>query len=436
MKLSHLHIVCWLLIIGSTLYAQDPQEKLIKRLAGGQQVKPDEMVSFKSDYSYARAIQELSLLSKKFAGKIIVDTSPTKKDETKTIGANIEGMHWKDALEVIIRQNENWYEETPEYFLVFSAKEGKKDVGPTGQVQTQAAGAQGAVPAGSTTQAPPVVVDSAKIYASTKEITISAVMLEINQTKLRESGLSFSIFRGSNVNLGFEFTGASSVSKKVVSASISPTGKGMSVDVNAAISFFETEGYGEVISRPVVRVRSGGAGMTQVGQDFSVITKDFSGNPIQTFYHAGTMLNVSPRIWRYNDIDFIDLNYTITKSVPNITSVSTLIDKQEVSGKLLMMDGEKAYVTGLITSNQLTTREGIPFLKDLPWWVFGLRYVFGYDQASTTKKELIVFLEAKIEPTVEERAANQLIGNDKILQERINKNREEVEKRKKQIFKD
>lgn len=440
MKLSHFHIVCWMLIVGSTLFAQDPQRKLFERLASGKQVKPEEVVSFKSDYSYARAIQELSLLAKKYAGKIIVDTSPVYKDEAKTIGVGIQGMHWKDALDAIARQNENLCEENPEYFLVFSIKEGKKDVGPAGQVQpqtqVQVAGAQGAVPAGGTTQAGPVVIDSAKIYASTKEITISAVMLEINQSKLRESGLSFSIFRGSNVNLGFEFTGASNVGKKVVSATINPTGKGMSVDVNAAISFFENEGYGEVISRPVVRVRSGGGGKTQVGQSFSVITKDFSGNPVQSFYEAGTILSVSPKIWRYNDVDFIDLAYTITKSTPSITAVSSIIDKQEAVGKLLMMDGERTYVSGLISSNQLTTREGIPLLKDLPWWVFGLRYIFGYDQASTQKKELIVFLEAKIEPTVEERAANQTMENDKSLKERINKAREEVDKRKKQIFKD
>ena len=429
MKLSHLQIVCWLLVAGSTLYAQDPQKKLFERLARGQQVRPDEVVSFKNDYPYVKAIQELNVLSKKFKGKMIVDTSPLFRDETKAIGIGIQGMHWKDALDAIARQNENFCEENAEYYLIFSAKEGRRDLGPAGQSQQQITGDQGAAQGG-------WMVDSAKIYAATREITISAVMLEINQSKLRESGVSFSIFRGSNVNLGVEFTGAASVSKKVLSATLNPTSKGLSVDVNAAIAFFENEGYGEVISRPVVRVRSGGIGSTQVGQDFSVRTRDFQGNPIETFYHAGTMLNVSPKIWRYKDIDFIDLTYTITKSVPNITSVATLIDKSEVTGKLLMLDGEKTYVTGLITSNQITSREGIPLLKDLPWWFFGLRYIFGYDQASTTKKELIVFLEAKIEQTIEERSANQTVGNDKTLQERIDKTREEVEKRKKQIFKD
>ncbi len=33
-----------------------------------------------------------------------------------------------------------------------------------------------------------------------------------------------------------------------------------------------------------------------------------------------------------------------------------------------------------------TERVGIPFLKDLPWWVFGIRYLTGSDKAVTTKK--------------------------------------------------
>jgi len=40
----------------------------------------------------------------------------------------------------------------------------------------------------------------------------------------------------------------------------------------------------------------------------------------------------------------------------------------------------------------------------LPWWVFGLRYIFGYDSKNIVKRELIVLLKAEILPSLEDRA--------------------------------
>ncbi len=45
----------------------------------------------------------------------------------------------------------------------------------------------------------------------------------------------------------------------------------------------------------------------------------------------------------------------------------------------------------------------MPILKDLPWWFFGLRYLFGYDSKQVVKRELLVMLKADILPSVEER---------------------------------
>lgn len=45
----------------------------------------------------------------------------------------------------------------------------------------------------------------------------------------------------------------------------------------------------------------------------------------------------------------------------------------------------------------------MPFLKDLPWWFFGLRYVFGFESKSYKKKELLILIRGEILPTLEER---------------------------------
>jgi type IV pilus assembly protein PilQ len=45
----------------------------------------------------------------------------------------------------------------------------------------------------------------------------------------------------------------------------------------------------------------------------------------------------------------------------------------------------------------------VPVLKDLPWWVFGLRYLFGYDATNYKKKELVVLMRAQMVPLLEDR---------------------------------
>ena len=57
------------------------------------------------------------------------------------------------------------------------------------------------------------------------------------------------------------------------------------------------------------------------------------------------------------------------------------------------------------------SRRGVPFLKNLPKWFFGLRYVFGRTQRSTTQKELIISLEANLVDPIRERTAKQLPSN-------------------------
>jgi type IV pilus assembly protein PilQ len=58
----------------------------------------------------------------------------------------------------------------------------------------------------------------------------------------------------------------------------------------------------------------------------------------------------------------------------------------------------------MYSNDEVIVRQGVPLLKDLPWWVFGLRYLFGFDSKQVIKRELLLLLKADILPTIEERA--------------------------------
>jgi type IV pilus assembly protein PilQ len=389
-------------------WAQAQPEQAVRRAAQGKVVNQEELVSFKADVPYSKAVQSLGELSKKIDGKLLIDKSPLQGKD-KTIGINIESMYWKDALELILRSNQLWYNDYPEYIEIVSLEEIGKQLGE----QTQKEGAsKNAPPSQSgtptpTTPATPVVVDSSDYYAKLREVSISSVFFDVNKTKLAESGVSFSIFRGKGLNLQMNVTGASKVTKQAFSAELQPILPNQAVSIDAAISMFESEQYGDVIARPQITVRSGTSQMIQIGQDFSVFEKDFSGNTTQKFYPTGTILTVRPKIYKVGDMEFIDVQYKVEQSSFTSSTVTTVINRNMASGSLTLLNGEEGYIGGMYSNDELFLREGVPLLKDLPWWVFGLRYLFGYDSKKIVKRELIILIKAEILPTLEERAVKQ-----------------------------
>ncbi len=401
---------CGILLVGGSVFAQSQEEQKIRRAARGKDVvTQEELVNFKNDVPYAQAIESLSALSKKFLKKPIIDPSPL----TMKINVEIQSMYWRDAFELILRTNNLWYVDQPDYIQVMPV---------------------GALPATAGAPITPGAVmtraDSGQILARTRDVMISAIFVEIDQSKLREVGISYSIFRGRDLNLGVEFVGSDRVSSNIFTATVAPTSKKLSVDIGAALRIFESEQLGEVIARPQSTVRSGATGRVQIGTDFSVKERDFSGNVMDRFYSTGTILQVTPTVYTYGKTVLIDLTYQATRSNVTPGTVSTLINKTESQAKLLLLDGEESYVAGLVIKEEITTREGIPLLKDLPWWVFGLRYVFGYDKVSVTQKDLLILLRADLVPTVDERI-EQLSKARNVIQEKLKEGREELEKRMK-----
>jgi general secretion pathway protein D len=407
-KRSIIFVTCCLFLLVNGLLAQTPEEKKLRRAAEGKGAyTQDELVSFRSEVPYKQAMESLSALSKKFLKKPIVDPAPL----TTPINVEIRSMYWKDAMELILRTNNLWYQEFDDY------------------IQVATVGALAVTGAGTPTgiSAP---IDSSAIISKTREVTISAIFLEINKVKLRESGISFNIFRGRDLNLGVQFNGSTTVSSDLFGVTVSPTNPKLAVNIDAALRIFESEQIGEVIARPQTTVRSGGRGRLQVGTDFSTKERDFSGNVLDRFYSTGSILDVSAKVYRYGSTDFIDLTYHVERSTVTPGTVSTLINKSQSEGRSILVNGEETYVGGLYSNEDNTTRQGIPLLKDLPWWVFGLRYIFGYDKVEVTRKELIILMRAELVPTVEDRVKD-LAKERNIIQDKLKEIQQDVDKKTK-----
>jgi type IV pilus assembly protein PilQ len=195
-------------------------------------------------------------------------------------------------------------------------------------------------------------------------------------------------------------------------------------------NFLESNQLGEVIASPQITVRDRVKGEIQVGSDFSTREKDFAGNTIERFYSTGTIIRVTPYVLNENGKNYIllDLNVERSSAIPG--QISTEIKKTKANTNVLLLDGEETIIGGLFINEDKKERTGIPILKDLPWWVFGIKYLAGRDVVSTARKELIIVLKAKLNPSLYERVVSR---EKNLIGDKVEEYDQQIEKIKSQI---
>lgn len=371
---------------------QAPQERREFR----EFTPPDAIVSMEKQLSFDRAIAELNEISKRYTGRILIDP----KRRNGEIGIHIEAMHWRDALERILRHNQLWYEEREDHFLIIPDPD-------------------------FVVHDPDIPVDPDRPTLRTREVNISAVFFEVNHSKMRESGIRWDFLR-TDAEFGEIRAGVGSarlpdpnigiIDREDRAGEIEITPTWSFANLNALLRLFEGTDIGEVIASPEVTVRSGQTGRIQVGEDISIKQRDFAGNIIDQFISTGTIIDVTPEVIVEDGIPFISLEISAERSTGTPGIVSTVIAKAEAETRVILLDGEETVIGGLYVTEERVLREGVPILKDLPWWFFGLKYIFGYNRIQKDKQELIILLKADLVPTLEERIAAE--RDRRLIQER------------------
>jgi type IV pilus assembly protein PilQ len=348
---------------------------------------PQELVSIAPTTPLDRALTAISEISKKFTGKIIIDT----ERRTMPINVDIQGMQWKDALEAICRKNDIWFTEYENYIQIGAAAGSEAGKNQPGAITTTGTGGAG-----------DVEIHKEPANFRSREVKISTVFFEVNLTKLDQAGIDWKFMKStSNVDINSSFLGATQVTSTIFKTEVTPHVSFANLDFIASI--FSNYELGEIMSSPDIVVRSGQEGRIQVGQDFSIRERDFAGNLIDKFYSAGTIAKVTPQVITEQGVSFIHMNVDVERSDVQPGAISTIINKTKATTNLLLLDGEETIIGGLYNSENDVVREGIPFLKDLPWYVFGLRYLFGFNSDNLVKKELVILLKAELVPTLQER---------------------------------
>lgn len=384
MKLTYILVPLFLILTIQPVLSQD-------RLPVREYVNPDETVVISRDVPFTSALQLLEEFSIESTGKIFVNRTTFEGQ----IGIDIPQMHWQDALHYITSNNDLYINEQNRYFEIL-----------TSPVQTRTV----ADTSGEPTEEKPVDFFS-------REIEISATFFQGDRSLIRELGIDWTTLQNDKVRISS--AGASNVTQEFFEVDLNlPDILSSGWDINALFSAFESTGNGEIIASPSIKVIDGEEGFIQVGQDFSIKQRDFAGNVTDQFFETGTILRVTPRVLLHEGSPFVYMTVSAERSTAQPDPVSTIVNKQQANTEILLLSGESTVIAGLYETEVSYTRRGIPILKDLPGWFFGLRYLFGYESTENSVQELVILIKATLVPTLEERLLEPFRGRQELLDER------------------
>ena len=398
------------LFLATALYAQASDRP------PREYTNPEEMISFDRSTGFADAIEVLNSFANQFENRILLDRTGT----TGAIGVSLPPMHWKDALNYLLRVKNLVVIESPDMYEIVTREEADRTTRPAEERVT------------------PGLPDEIRISTKTREVRINATFFEGDRRALREIGVDWSTLtnnvpanirdfisdQGSeqipDTDFGNQFvsvntTGAQNVSQNVFNSLINLGELGGGISVQALFSAFEADNLGKILATPSVKVIDGEEGRIQVGQDFSIKQRDFAGNVTDQFFSTGTILLVTPQVIEYGDTTLIYLDMRAERSSAQPDPVSTVINKQEANTHALLLDGESTVIAGLYRTERSEIRRGIPILKDLPGWFFGLKYLFGYNSTDVLESELVVILQAELEDPIETRLARAFQSQGQLL---------------------
>ncbi len=384
------------------------QVELEKRVSG--YYNPSELVTISKEVSFDEALEMLNAVSQFITGKSIVSTVSIKSP----IGLEINRMPYKTALNIIVNLMGLMYEEEENRIVVQrKITEEEKKL-------------------------------SDDIFADTdaREISISAVFFEADMEKSREVGIDWkAVFSKNDISIGTDLRTKSIPAQTQGQQQAIPPGFETSTasrfdigdfkgNVTAMFRFFETQNLGEIIASPSITVRDKQKGRIQVGSDFSIKQRDFSGNIIDRFYSAGSIIEVVPYVYQKNELLYVLLKISVERSSFFPTELTTEVKKTAAASDVLLLDSEQTVIGGLYVNEENVVRTGIPFLKDLPWWVFGIRYLAGSDQKVIRKKEVIILIKADVLPTLEERFTQKDLQNESLIREKLREDERDMNKHK------
>ncbi len=225
----------------------------------------------------------------------------------------------------------------------------------------------------------------------TKQIKISAQLLEVQTSTLHQLGVDWTVIPSLEGNNNMSISQQSLQSMVEADRIGNFTYSTVQTDFNldAAIAAMVETNKAKIVAHPEITTVDNKEAFIQMGQKVPIKQFDASGNTVITFVEVGTILKVVPHVTSEGRI--------LMKLRPERSSYQfdpngVIINTNNAETNVVVDDGQTAVIGGLTTQEETKLQRGIPILKDIPI----LGYLFGYTKKQITNHDLVIF----VTPTV------------------------------------
>jgi type IV pilus assembly protein PilQ len=224
--------------------------------------------------------------------------------------------------------------------------------------------------------------------AETRQVEITARLVDIDQTAARQMGIDWSL---ENLHSNSErASGSLSINEPIFDASGTVKlglvrGFG---NLEAAIEALERTNKAQLISNPHITTVNNRQAKILVGKEVPLIVLDQAGNPVTQLKKVGITLEVTPYINSDNRIT-MDLHPEVSDLSSEATVQGGIIFTTTLADTRVMVnDGETAVIGGLVRTREITFAQGIPLLKSIPL----LGAVFRSSDVRKESRQLLIFI--------------------------------------------
>ncbi len=257
-----------------------------------------------------------------------------------------------------------------------------------------------------------------QLDTETKQVKISAQLLEVETHFFREIGFDWSVVSRNaidhpdielNGGTTSSYTSEADASQSTVKNIIDNSG-GFSFskivnnfNVDAVVQAIVSSNKGRILGHPEIITVDNLEAKIQMGQKIPIKQFDEAGNVVTKFYDVGIQLKVTPHITAENRIL---MKLEPERSDYSFDANGIIINTQNAHTNVVVDDGQTVVIGGLTSQEDRNIETGLPLLKDIPL-IGGL---FRYTKKETKSRDLVIFVTPKI---ITENMASNSIMEDK-----------------------
>ena len=244
------------------------------------------------------------------------------------------------------------------------------------------------------------------IDVPSRQILIDALVIEINSNRVKDLGVTFLTQQNKITSNSVAFNDAKAIFDPFTfTFDKGPNGSNMSIATfNAQLSALLATNEAQVLSNPSVLVLDDRQARIQIGQQVPVSKQLNNGITTITsvdYFPVGIVLNMRPRISDDgNDVTMqtetivSSIDSTATKALGSSAFLAPVVDNREVQSIVRVSDNTPFIIGGLISTNNSTQINGIPYLSEIPI----LGNLFRNTVTTKTRQEVIIVVTPHVIP--------------------------------------